>query len=259
MNFEDRESLYPGRFYVTDSNGDRFYLTLQRADSPVKPGTPLNAATFNAMVRSVTARNLLDNTNFAAPVNQRGGSVYSGAAQYTIDRWKSTAKLDVSVDDGYLTVSCAKDATARNGLSQYIAPEKTPEPGTAITVAYEDGSGNVYVDSGVIPESGTLSLFGSSGVGVNYYGTEHPARISIMVPPDTTADFLWIALYEGEFNKDTVPEYQPKDYAAELMECMRYYQLRSTGDIKAVDLRPTMRDDPTITKAGGNYAYSADF
>ena len=33
----------------------------------------------------------------------------------------------------------------------------------------------------------------------------------------------WIALYEGEYTAETLPEYQPKGYGAELLECQRYY------------------------------------
>ena len=35
----------------------------------------------------------------------------------------------------------------------------------------------------------------------------------------------WAALYEGEYTAETLPEYQPKGYAAELLECQRYYQV----------------------------------
>jgi hypothetical protein len=34
----------------------------------------------------------------------------------------------------------------------------------------------------------------------------------------------WVALYEGEYTKETLPEYQPKGYGAELAESQRYFQ-----------------------------------
>jgi hypothetical protein len=37
-------------------------------------------------------------------------------------------------------------------------------------------------------------------------------------------DMEWCALYEGEYTAETLPEYQPKGYAAELAECQRYYR-----------------------------------
>jgi hypothetical protein len=33
----------------------------------------------------------------------------------------------------------------------------------------------------------------------------------------------WIALYEGKYTAETLPVYHPKGYAAELLECQRYY------------------------------------
>lgn len=34
----------------------------------------------------------------------------------------------------------------------------------------------------------------------------------------------WAALYEGTYTEKTMPKYQPRGYAAELMECCRYFQ-----------------------------------
>ena len=79
-----------------------------------------------------------------------------------------------------------------------------------------------------------------------------------MIPAGTVVALKWIALYEGEYTKDTLPKYRPKNFSAELMECMRYYQIRSTNDVATVDLRPTMRAVPAITKVAAGYAYSAD-
>jgi hypothetical protein len=49
----------------------------------------------------------------------------------------------------------------------------------------------------------------------------------------------WMALYEGEYTAETLPEYQPKGYAAELQECRRYYL--SFGDMQ---FRSTMSENP---------------
>ena len=50
MIFEDRSSIYPHRYLLTNVNGEKSYITLERADEPVVEGTPLNAETFNALV-----------------------------------------------------------------------------------------------------------------------------------------------------------------------------------------------------------------
>ena len=74
MNFEDRISAYPNRYVVTAEDGSVSYIVLERADEPVKTGTPLNAETFNEMfaeikkyasdtVNTVTAESLAKKIN----------------------------------------------------------------------------------------------------------------------------------------------------------------------------------------------------
>lgn len=49
--FTDRKSARPNRYKVTPENGDApYYVTLERADEPIVAGTPLNAATLNALL-----------------------------------------------------------------------------------------------------------------------------------------------------------------------------------------------------------------
>ena len=50
MEFIDRVSAYPGRYMLTDENGNTSYVILERADEPVTTGTPLNAETFSKIV-----------------------------------------------------------------------------------------------------------------------------------------------------------------------------------------------------------------
>lgn len=66
--------------------------------------------------------------------------------------------------------------------------------------------------------------------------------------------FSWVALYEGEYTIETLPEYHPKGYVTELNECRWYYRdqmfyvLRcyANGYLSGVGFEP-MRVIPTIT------------
>lgn len=49
MEFVDRKSTYPNRYTMTDENGNVSQVVLERADSPIVEGTPLNAETFNSL------------------------------------------------------------------------------------------------------------------------------------------------------------------------------------------------------------------
>lgn len=54
IKFEDRVSSYPNRYLVTPESGNPYYVTLSRADEPIREGTPLNAETFNSLVSETT-------------------------------------------------------------------------------------------------------------------------------------------------------------------------------------------------------------
>lgn len=78
----------------------------------------------------------------------------------------------------------------------------------------------------------------------------------------------WAALYEGTYTEQTRPEYHPKGYAAEFVECQRYYRNYNltysaslilsgfvTGSTKTIELSPPdttpMRtSSPTILFSG---------
>ena len=258
MNFKDRRSRYPGRYTIKPTDGSApFIADLVRNDNPIDEGTALNAATFNALHRALTARNLLDNSNFRAPINQRGGDAYVGPC-YSIDRWK-LANLDLYVNDGSIYLTCDSSASARNGFSQILAPEKTPAPGTMVTVAYGYNDNIVLCGSVAIPEAGYAYIGSTSDVGFRILHDSGMVQVSLMIPPGDRRTIHWMAVYEGEFTRDTMPEYRAKDFSAELMECMRYYQICSTKDISPLDLRPTMHAKPVVSELDdGGFAYSAE-
>ena len=264
MPFVDRESKYPNRYLVTDEFGNQYYLTLTRADEPVRVGTPLNAATFNAFFEAVlqgaAVVNLLDNADFRHPVNQRKVNTFSGG--YGIDRWRAssnmTARLESDDYGEYLVLTCSASASVRNSITQYIEETRVPGVGTPVTVAYQDEDGNIYVESTAMPGTGSVRLFSGTGVGVTLYSATEGARLSIMVPPGESVSLRRVALYEGEYTSDTLPLFREEKPSATLMECMRYAQIHSTGDIDPRDLCPPMISTPTIIEISGGYLYSAE-
>lgn len=55
IQFVDRVPTYANRVKITPESGDAYYATMERADSPIENGTPLNAETFNKMQADITA------------------------------------------------------------------------------------------------------------------------------------------------------------------------------------------------------------
>lgn len=73
--------------------------------------------------------------------------------------------------------------------------------------------------------------------------------------PGEWVEFYLVKLEKGRF----ATPYVARPLTEEISECQRYYQVHSTGTIKQVDLRPTMRKAPTVTqRSDGNYGYDAE-
>lgn len=211
--------------------------------------------------------NLLDNSDFRNPVNQRGSASYSGKV-YGIDRWKSnTGELVVTVADGYLQLTHSTSASGRASFAQNLG---TGYVGRTFTVAIcVHDTGNVYCASATVPNpTSSTQNFGS----VNFNGSSARMDLNsngellytIMVgrtEGENVVNVRWAALYEGEYTAETLPEYQPKGYAAELLECQRYYYRINFGwtivaiaskryakSLRAVVPYPiNMRAAPTVT------------
>ena len=224
--------------------------------------------------KDVSPRNLLDNSDFCNPVNQRGLIQYKGI-RYGIDRWylwheKGYNGWMVSLNDGCIKVSDNPDSTSQtvNMLRQDIAVDPRLRGKTVTFVAklkgnwmcrlninnvnayigqytaYKDAAGTPYSDEewhirswqGVIPEDADTFFVGLQS---KPWTDPNDSTNKIICPYYCE----WVALYEGAYTdgnfyvlKDdsgkeyygqlgpnNLPEYRPKGYAAEHLECQRYY------------------------------------
>lgn len=166
-------------------------------------GAATPADVLSAMQAS-RAYNLLDNSDFRNPANQRGQSSYT-ALGYTIDRWGlwydgATASLNVA--SGGLSVSMGASAVAL--IYQRI--EKGRLTGT-YTLAWADSVGTVHINNAPVIDQGEFDV--------------------VEIPFTQNATIVWAALYEGTYTVDTLPAYVPKGYAEEMAECQRYLTTRT--------------------------------
>lgn len=174
--------------------------------------------------------NLLDNSNFACPINQRELTVHSGVG-YTIDRWKNvtTASTLTIVEGGIEFARTSSSLSAY--ILQYLNETDHVYFGKTYTFAIGMMDGSIYTAVAVFPTeistnnkklvevsipNGTLSMYsrgkrGSLYVQIRANSTDNPLRIA------------WAAVYEGEYDADTIPSYCPKARAIEEAECERYY------------------------------------
>lgn len=221
-----------------------------------------------AVGQGARGANLLDNSDFRNPINQRGNTSYSGARVYCIDRWM----IGSSATTNTCTVTSAGISFSTAGKScdfEQLLEHYSSMAGGRYTIAYKDSDGVVYC----LPF--TMGNCGGSKLGkFEFYSL--PARhILFRLPAEVSATMVWAALYEGEYTADTLPAYVYKGYAAELAECQRYYRQSYTGNCSAYGclsfIAPTigqsvpavhwdmgMRTAPTVTiKSWGDITENA--
>lgn len=173
----------------------------------------------------IQPRNLLDNSDFRNPVNQR--SFVSGntvtAWSYFIDRWLvSDNDACVLMDTDGLQPPIADNAW----VSQRIEASKFHE-GETYTFAVRLSDGSVITASGIFPTGETdWTIFAFSE---NENISIRQAKFTnghnfCQIAAKTNVTVRWAALYEGSYTADTLPPYVPKGYAAEFAECRRYYK-----------------------------------
>ena len=136
--------------------------------------------------------NLLDNSDFTNPVNQRGADSYGASWAYAIDRWivapaNPGSTIGLAITAGGVTVTSSSGDVY---LIQRV-PIGQIADGAPYTLAYKKADGAVAVQ--------ILSSFESVG------GTSR--QIVFTVPAGTTV--VWAALYKGEYTADTLTTYVP--------------------------------------------------
>ena len=149
-------------------------------------------------------RNLLDNGDFSNPVNQRGETNYTGNT-YTIDRWRIWEDTTLGVGDGFVSIS------AGGSLYQYIEAAGLKDANHTLAVCDRNGVVTCLVAN---PQSNYTY---SNGLGL---GRTDDGNVTVSLD---AGEYIWAALYEGEYTTDSLPPYVPKGYATELAECQMYF------------------------------------
>lgn len=202
-------------------------------------------------MNNIRKPNLLDNSDFSNPINQRGATTTTKNNTYFIDRWIvdiANNAASVSIDANGLTLAPTSNAHASvyQRLEHYDAMAgKTYTLGVCVNGVWE-------------AVSFTMSLAGSGKTlpcGLTVYSTGSYHVLIRNVNGGSPVTIQRVALYEGSYTAETLPAYVPKGYAAELVECMRYYQKvyrvygSGVGNVsrEAIILPMPMRITPTVS------------
>lgn len=186
-------------------------------------GTAVGTAK-NELSRKLCVPNLLDNSDFTNPVNQRGfvsGSKVN-AYGYFIDRWR-VGQHDINpiINANGISNISSSEIQQLLDLSLYVGKKLT-------MVVYSEKNIPMYFCSGVIsnnPEWTAIAFSDNwecslTGQGLNLWAAE------------TRVACKYVALYEGEYTAETLPEYQPKGYANELLAC----NVSDSGNVSGIKL-----------------------
>lgn len=191
-------------------------------------------------------KNLLDNSDFTNPVNQRGQSSYTEG--YSIDRWGAgeySAAGSLSISKSGLTLT---PGDAYMNIYQRIDNDSLQLTGKSMTFA-------ANIDNSIMILNFT---FGTNKTAVNGTNSLIHWDNDMLIRCSATATVKWAALYEGTYTIVNLPEYQPKDCSVELAECQRYYYRTSPGALNGyitseakriyLDITlPSMRATPRLT------------
>lgn len=196
-------------------------------------------------------RNLLDNSDFRNPVNQRGNTGYTGAVQ-TIDRWFfNISEGTLTINNSYITITAL--------LYQRFVKSLLKE-GTVYTICGQTNDENIHCQT---------FTFGASYGDVHgqKFGYEYKSGQEFSAIYLKEGSWRWVALYEGSYTDETLPPYVPKGYAAELLECQRYFFPLDRGCIcfgsvnkwgstfyGTIYTPVSMRTKPSISTTSNNYS-----
>ena len=236
-------------------------------------------AGLEAISANARARNLLDNSDFRNPVNQRAVTSTKWGG-YNIDRWSmfpSGTRGDEHcgvVKNSYINLTSTVDGY----VDFYQKMER-----------YDNIKGGTYTFTAKLLYNGNLVTsvctfaMGGEGYGKNltadglvqFFSTSEGnvlIRVNNNAGAANTVSLVWAALYEGEYTADTLPEYIPKGYTAELLECQRYYlKLEGSANVSypaytvsttqtdvTIPIAVPMRVTPTLTvgDVGGISVYA---
>lgn len=177
--------------------------------------------------------NLLINSNFASPVNQRGETGRSDEG-YWIDRWTKDGVVTTTIGVGYIQVSHNTDGNSWFSLSQYVEGSLL---GKTLTFSVKEYGGDIVSVTATIPKSvpstvqtvSTDSVNFSAGISTGMTGL---TRGFIKVPEGKTVKLEWAKLELG----DTPTPYVARTYDEELLLCQRYYQILFSRDAQLSQL-----------------------
>lgn len=240
------------------------YLQIPKHD----PTDPFDIALINegfdkteagilAAYRGMAAYNLLDNSDFRNPVNQRKPGTVTDRAVYVADRWVfdhaegTTANATADKTVGWIYMN-RSSGTGFYSLRQSVSSISMRNK--KLTFAVDCNSYGASFNLQVVDEEWNLVAeqycTARNGVACMTFDAGSNTFLRFVIYPSANEfGIRWAAVYEGEYVLDNLPSYVPKGYTAELLECQVYFHLYATQAARpthGLDCSPPMRiNNPT--------------
>lgn len=207
-------------------------------------GTKISALELNnlgKLVNGAVYPNLLRNSNFLNPVNQRGQTQYASAG-YTIDGWAIAYNTLNIIPGGGIQLGNAPGLTSH---MYQLLPTNSAGQQRTLTVNSSDG---IFKVSGVMSAASEGVKLETPFGYITFYISNGYDAVLIDVSKKTTTLF-WAKLEAGSVSTP----YVAKSYAEELNECLRYYTVawfslnKTTNNSCGFTYPVPMRVKPTLT------------
>lgn len=217
----------------------------------------------NKIANGLSNPNLLINSDFRNPVNQRGEASHSSSG-YWIDRWEQYVDfgtLSLTADGINIDASSTPVSLRQKLESPDKYLNRTMTFSVCIRLDTTDARGVIYIGCSDVTNDVDLRTTGVDGefrvVSVTFTLGSYDTFIAPSIYLGKgKATVMWAKLEEGEI----ATPFRPRLYAEELQLCKRYYQKVAlfdsyldyvTGDsIRFSKTFPTMRAKPTCLDKG---------
>lgn len=246
---------------ATGSSGDVYFVTGNGHFYGWSGSAWVDLGDFNISA-AVSNPSLLDNADFANPVNQRGQTYYNQG--YTVDRWKTNG-VGVAVDAGHLYL--ASDVPYGH-FEQYLdAANKMAISGKTVTMSFNIevfGTTNCYSEMYV--GSNRIGAIWSMHSGINTASFAVPTiresddvRVVIVFESAAMSINLFSAKLELGPVSTIANDHAPKRVLT-FLECLQYYWDSGANGIFLnstdvyISFPVPMRTTPSITLSNGTLA-----
>lgn len=201
---------------IVEENGTLNKVNLHNEFNTINTKIDNEVNTLSNNIAQLSNPNLLINSDFRNPVNQRGQTSYtSDSREYTVDRWRKEGGT-FAINDGYCTL-----AKAGTGQAWYIQRLENKLKDNTYTLSIKlkslSGTANVFVGSS--ENSFNDDIINTTEVqSFTFSGTI--SEVSVYVSNNSSINIEWIKLEQGSIATPFVP----RPYTEELALCQRYYQ-----------------------------------